>query len=202
MKDAEGNDLSAVGVPVTGFAAVQLTGEPAYLSSSEGGTLPITLPSGYTKVGLFKVDGGPQEGGDAGDSIPFFQQGYKLAGDDQPNIQINLAQFDDTVRRLTTGKIPDANGMIVITGLTPDNTFPLLVVTKYKNGGTRVRNGLARVSAVETDQEARGEVNGRATTFEWITDETIGGFLRDWWIPASGSPVTTTSVTTSAPADE
>jgi hypothetical protein len=187
MKDAEGNDLSAVGVPVTGFAAVQLTGGPTYLSSSEGGTLPISIPSGYVKVGLFKVDGGPQEGGDAGDSIPFFQRGYKLAGDDQPTIQINLAQFDETVRRLTTGKTPDANGMIVITQLTPDNTFPLLVVTKYKNGGTRVRNGLARISAVETDQETRGEVNGRATTFEWIEDETIGGFLRDWWIPAAGS---------------
>lgn len=187
MKDAEGNDLSAVGVPITGFAAVQLTGSPSYLSASVGGTLPITLPSGYEKVGLFKVDGGPQEGGDAGDAIEFFQQGYKLAGDDQPTIQINLAQFDATVRRLTTGKVPDANGMIVITGLTPDNTFPLLVVTKYKNGGTRVRNGLARISAVETDQETRGEVNGRATTFEWITDETIGGFYRDWWIPAAGS---------------
>lgn len=182
--DAEGNDLGAVGVPITGFAAVQLTGGPTYLSSLEGGSLPITLPSGYEKVGLFKVDGGPQEGGDAGDKIEFFQKGYKLAGDDQPTIQINLAQFDARVRKLTTGKTPDANGMIVITGLTPDNTFPLLVVTKYKNGATRVRNGLARISAVEPDQETRGEVNGRATTFEWIDDPTVGGFYRDWLIPA------------------
>jgi len=189
--DADGDDLGAVGVPITGFAAVQLTGGPTYLTSVQGATLPITVPAGYEKVGLFKVDGGPQEGGDAGDPIEFFQQGKKLAGDDQPTIQINLAQFDQRVRRLTTGKTPDANGMIVITGLTPDTTFPLLVVTKYKNGATRVRNGLARISAVETDQETRGEVNGRAVTFEWIWDETVGGFYRDWLIMPSGATAKT-----------
>lgn len=189
--DADGDDLGAVGVPITGFAAVQLTGAPTYLTSVQGATLPISVPAGYEKVGLFKVDGGPQEGGDAGDPIEFFQQGKKLAGDDQPTIQINLAQFDQRVRHLVTGKTPDSNGMIVITGLTPDTVFPLLVVTKYKNGATRVRNGLARISAVETDQETRGEVNGRAVTFEWIWDETVGGFFRDWLIlPASPSAKT------------
>lgn len=184
--DAEGNDLGAVGVPITGFAAVQFTGGPTFLTSEQGATLPMVLPAGYEKIGLFKVDGGPQEGGDAGDPIEFFQQGYKIAGDDQPTIQINLAQFDAKVRRLITGKTPDANGMITITGLTPDTVFPLLVVTKYKNGDTRIRNGLARISAVETDQETRGEVNGRAVTFEWIYDETIGGFYNEWLILGAG----------------
>ncbi|MBN9210718.1 MAG: hypothetical protein BGO45_10615 [Microbacterium sp. 71-36] len=194
--DADGDDLGAVGVPITGFAAVQLTGEPTYLTSLQGATLPIAVPAGYEKVGLFKVDGGPQEGGDAGDAIEFFQRGKKLAGDDQPTIQINLAQFDQRVRRLTTGKTPDANGMIVVSGLTPDTVFPLLVVTKYKNGATRVRNGLARISAVETDQETRGEVNGRAVTFEWIWDETVGGFYRDWLIqPTSATAKTGWAVT-------
>lgn len=182
-QDAEGNDLGAVGVPITGFAAVQLTGGPTFVESAAGAVTPLTLPAGYEKVGLFKVDGGPQEGGDAGDAIEFFQQGYKLAGDDQPTIVINLAQFDERVRRLITGQTPDANGMVVIKGLTPDGVFPLFVATKYKNGWSRRRNGLARVSAVEADQETRGEVNGRAVTFEWIYDETIGGFYRDWLVP-------------------
>ena len=195
-QDNEGNDLGAVGVPITGFAAVQLTGGPTYLSSAEGGTIPIVVPAGYEKVGLFKVDGGPQEGGDAGDAIEFFQSGYKIAGDDQPTIQINLAQFDSRVRRLITGKNPDANGMITITGLTPDTVFPLLVVTKYKNKATRVRNGLARISAVEKDQETRGEVDGRAVTFEWVYDETVGGFYREWLImPASVGAKTAWTVT-------
>jgi hypothetical protein len=101
-------------------------------------------------------------------------------------IQINLAQFDEIVRRLTTGKTPDANGMIVVDGLTPDSTFPLFVATKYKNGWSRRRNGFARISEIEFDQETRGEVNGRSTTFEWIYDDTIGGFFRDWLVPPAG----------------
>lgn len=181
--DAEGNDVGAVGVPVTGFAAVQLTGGPSYVGSAAGAATPLSLPVGYEKVGLFKVDGGPQDGGDAGDPIEFFQQGYKLAGDDQPTVQINLAQFDERVRKLVTGQTPDVNGMVTIKGLTPDTVFPLFVATKYKNGWTRRRNGLARISAVEVDKETRGEVNGRNTTFEWIYDETVGGFYREWLVP-------------------
>lgn len=186
--DSEGNDLGAVGVPITGFAAVQLTGGPSFVSSAAGAATPLVLPAGYQKVGLFKVDGGPQDGGDAGDKIEFFQQGYKLSGDDQPTIQINLAQFDALVRKLVTGQTPDANGMVVIKALTPDTVFPLFVATKFKNGWSRRRNGLARISAVEIDKETRGEVNGRNTTFEWIDDETVGGFYREWLVPpASGA---------------
>ena len=186
--DIEGNDLGAVGVPITGFAAVQLTGGPTYVDSAAGAVTPLALPAGYEKIGLFKVDGGPQDGGDAGDAIEFFQQGYKLAGDDQPTVQINLAQFDARVRKLITGATPDANGMVTIQGLTPDGVFPLFIVTKFKNGWSRRRNGLARVSAVEVDQETRGEVNGRAVTFEWIFDETVGGFYREWLVaPAAAA---------------
>ncbi|QYF98908.1 hypothetical protein [Microbacterium sp. PAMC21962] len=185
--DAEGNDLGAVGVPITGFAAVQLTGGPSFVSSAAGAATPLVLPAGYQKVGLFKVDGGPQDGGDAGDKIEFFQQGYKLSGDDQPTVQINLAQFDALVRKLLTGQTPDANGMVTIKALTPDTVFPLFVATKFKNGWSRRRNGLARISAVEIDKETRGEVNGRNTTFEWIDDQTVGGFYREWLVPpASG----------------
>jgi len=200
--DAEGNDIGAVGVPITGFAAVQLptgTGDstPTFVESAEGAATPLSLPTGYVKVGLFTQDGGPQEGGDAGDPIEFFQQGYKLAGDDQPTIAITLAEMNAIVRRLTTGEEPDENGMIVIKGLTPDHVFPLFTATRYKNGWSRRRNGLARVSAVETSQETRGEVNGRATTFEWVYDETIGGFYRDWLVPPAGSGAQTLTTTQS-----
>lgn len=193
--DTEGNDLGAVGVPITGFAAVQLTDGPTFVNSAQGAATPLALPAGYKKLGLFKVDGGPQDGGDAGDKTEFFQQGYKLAGDDQPTVQINLAQFDAHVRRLLTGQTPDANGMVIIKGITPDTTFPLFVATKFKNGWTRRRNGLARISAVEADKETRGEVNGRNVTFEWIFDEQLGGFYREWLVPpASGVAKTSWAV--------
>ena len=57
--DAEGNDLEKVFIPVTGFLAVQLTGEPTWVDPTEGSATPLVLPEGYVKVGLFKQDGGP-----------------------------------------------------------------------------------------------------------------------------------------------
>ena len=193
--DAEGNDLGAVGVPITGFAAVQLTGGPTFVSSAAGAASPLVMPAGYQKVGLFKVDGGPQDGGDVGDKIEFFQEGYKLSGADKPNVQISLAQFDSLVRRLLTGQTPDANGMVTIQAMTPDTVFPLFVVTKFKNGWSHRRNGLARISTIEVDKETRGEVKGRNTTFEWVYDETVGGFYRDWLVgPASGAAKTSWAV--------
>ncbi len=56
--DAEGNDLEKVFIPVTGFLAVQLTGEPTWVDPTEGSATPLVLPEGYVKVGLFKQDGG------------------------------------------------------------------------------------------------------------------------------------------------
>lgn len=177
-----GADLGAVGIPLTGFAAVQLEGEAKFLESAEGKATPLEVPEGYKKVGLFKVDGGPQEAAETGDAQEFFQDGFKMAGQGTLTIAINLAEMNEHVRRLTTGKKADANGMIVVDSATPDNVFPLLVVTQFKNGWQRRLNGMARVSAVEKDQETRGEVNGRATTFEWVYNDTIGGYFREWVI--------------------
>lgn len=181
-----GANLGAVGIPLTGFAAVQLDGEPVLLDSAAGKATPLEVPEGYKKVGLFKVDGGPQESAETGDSIEFFQDGFKAAGQGTLTITINLAEMNEHVRRLTTGKKADENGMIVVDAATPDAIFPLLVVTQYKNGWQRRLNGMARISAVEKDQETRGEVNGRNTTFEWVYSEKVGGYFREWVIRPDG----------------
>lgn len=104
--DAEGNDLEKVFIPVTGFLAVQLTGEPTWVDPTEGSATPLVLPEGYVKVGLFKQDGGPQDGGDKEDDLEFFQEGYKLGGSKSRTLQVTLAEFNDIVRQLTTGKTP------------------------------------------------------------------------------------------------
>lgn len=189
--DPVGANLDAVGIPVTGFAAVQLDGDPVFLESLEGAANPLTLPAGYEKVGLFKVDGGPQESAETSDDLEFFQDGYKLSGNASMTIAINLAEMNERVRRLTTGKTPDENGMITIDRAVPDNRFPLFVAIQYKSGLQRRLNGLARISAVEKDQETRGEVAGRATTFEWINDPAIGGFYREWVIDPNAEPAQT-----------
>ena len=164
--DAEGNDLEKVFIPVTGFLAVQLTGEPTWVDPTEGSATPLVLPEGYVKVGLFKQDGGPQDGGDKEDDLEFFQEGYKLGGSKSRTLQVTLAEFNDIVRQLTTGKTPDTNGMIVVDG-DNDATFPMFEVLKGKNGMSLRRNGLGRIQTVEPDQSTRGETSGNAVTFDW-----------------------------------
>ena len=177
--DAEGNDLSKVLVPITGFLAVQLTGEPTFVEAAEGAANPLVLPEGYVKVGLFKQDGGPQDGGDKEDDIEFFQDGYKLGGAKTRTLQVTLAEFNKIVRQLITGKTPDENGMIVVDG-DNDATFPMFSCLKYKNGMSLRRNGMGRIQTVEPDQNTRGENNGNAVTFDWLRNDEWGGFYREW----------------------
>jgi uncharacterized protein YjdB len=177
--DADGNDLKAVPIPVTGFLAVQLEGEPTYLESEALGVTPLVLPEGYQKAGLFSSDGGPQDGGDKEDDIEFFQDGYKLGGAKTRTLQVTLAELNDIVEKLITGKTPDENGVVVVDG-DNDATFPGFEVIKYKNGDETRRNGLMRVSTVEPDQNERGSVNGNAVTFDWIRQAELGGFYREW----------------------
>lgn len=185
--DAEGFDLGAVPIPITGFAAVQLDGAPVYLDSAQVKPGSITVPEGYVKIGLFKQDGGPQDAADDDDAIEFFQDGYQLAGNTSLTVQINLAEMNNIVRRLITGKTPDENGMVVVDRNIPDATFPMLTVTKFKNGKVRVRNGLARVTAVEADQEERGSVKGQSTTFRWLYNDALGGYYREWYIDSQAA---------------
>lgn len=188
--DVEGNDLTKVFVPITGFLAVQLTGEAKWVEPAAGAATPLVLPAGYVKVGLFKQDGGPQDGGDKEDDIEFFQEGYKLGGSKSRTLQVTLAEFNDIVRQLTTGKTPDTNGMIVVDG-DNDATFPMFEVLKGKNGMSLRRNGLGRIQTVEPDQSTRGEAGGNAVTFDWIRNDEWGGFYREWLV----APKTLTSVT-------
>lgn len=193
--DSEGNDLEQAFIPVTGFVAAQLTGTPTFVESAAVKTTPLTLPEGYVKLGLVKQDGAPQSGGDKGDDIEFWQQGYKIGGEKTRTMQVTLAEFNKTVRQLITGKEPDENGMIVVEG-DNDAMFPLFEAVKAKNGWVRFRNGMAHVSTVEPDQDTRGENAGNAVTFEWLHNDTIGGFYREWYLKP-----TTAAKTNHAPAN-
>jgi uncharacterized protein YjdB len=195
--DADGNDLKAVPIPVTGFLAVQLEGEPTYLESEALGVTPLVLPEGYQKAGLFSSDGGPQDGGDKEDDIEFFQDGYKLGGAKTRTLQVTLAELNDIVEKLITGKTPDENGVIVVDG-DNDATFPGFEVIKYKNGDETRRNGLMRVSTVEPDQNERGSVNGNAVTFDWLRQAELGGFYREWRKNRSKGPANLSEPTTVA----
>ena len=113
--DANGNDLDAVSVPVTGFVAVQLSGTAVYVTPEDGAKTPFVIPTGYKKIGLLTDKGAPQDDSKSDDDIELWQTGYKIRGDVKSRtLEVVTAELNDTVRTLTEGVAPDANGMPAI----------------------------------------------------------------------------------------
>ena len=187
--DAQGNDLGAVGVPITGLAAVAPLAIENVIAKAELGAHPLVLPPAFGKLGLYKEDGGPTDARESEDPIKFFQIGYSLAGPGSRTVQINLAEQNAQVQKLIEGVEPDVNGVIEVSASLPDNRFILLVVTKYKNGAEKRRIGVASVTAVEPDQEERGAVAGQNVTFTWAEDPLFNDAPYWQWGPAvPGAP--------------
>ncbi|NMW88051.1 hypothetical protein [Mobiluncus curtisii] len=189
--DKQGNDLSKVGIPVTGGVAVQLDGTPVFLTPEEGKKTPLQVPAAYTYIGLITEDGGPEETAEGGDAIKFWQDGYTLTGSDTLKVAVELAEMNPTVQNLITGKTPDANGCIKIDSAHSNKKYPLFVGIEYKNGMQRRMNGMASIESVEVGQSSRGEVTGRKVTFTWEREPAIGNaYYLEWWINADGTPMT------------
>ncbi|WP_416444740.1 hypothetical protein AB3K78_15535 [Leucobacter sp. HNU] len=182
--DTQGNNLDAVGVPITGMAAFAPVASANVITKAALGASPLVLPEAFRKLGLYKQDGGPTDARESEDPIEFFQVGYKLAGNGTRTVQINLAEQNAAVQQLVEGKEPDANGVIEVSASLPDNRFILLVVTRYRNGMEKRRIGVASVTAVEPDQEERGAVAGQAVTFSWAEHELFNQAPYWQWGPA------------------
>lgn len=174
--DQYGADLNAVNIPTTGFAAIGPVGgkliAEATLKAPE-----FQLPEDFAYLGLFTEDGGPTEEVEAGDEILFFQQGYSLpSGNDTLSETLTLAEDNNAVRRLIYGA-ESTGGVYYRTGAVPTGSFPYLRVTRYKNGMELRRQGIVHVSAIEQEQETRGEVRAVSVTFtfEWQQDLGASG---------------------------
>lgn len=198
--DSQGNDLSAVGVPITGVAAFAPVAAENVIDKAALGASPLVLPTAAKRLGLYKVDGGPAPSRETGDAIEFFQKGYTLAGDGTRAVVINLAEQNPNVQALTEGSEPDENGVIEVSSSLPDNRFILYVVTRYRGGIEKRQIGVAAVTAVEPDQQTRGEVEGQAVTFTWQEDPLFNNAPYWQWGPAlPGSPVVATGATAGTP---
>lgn len=188
--DAAGNDLDAVGVPITGLAAFAPLLLANVIAKEDLGASPLVLPAAYKRLGLYKQDGGPSEARENGDPIEFFQKGYTLAGEGTRTVTIGLAEQNATVQALIEGVEPDTDGVIEVASSLPDNRFILLVVTRYRNGTEKRRIGVASITAVEPDQQTRGEVEGSNVTFTWQEDDLFNGAPFWQWGPAIPTPAT------------
>jgi len=182
--DSQGNDLEAVGVPITGMAAFAPVAPANVIEKADLGASPLVLPVAAKRLGLYKVDGGPADSRETGDAIEFFQKGYTLAGEGTRAVTINLAEQNVHVKALTEGKEPDENGVIEVSSSLPDNRFILYVVTRYRGGKEKRREGVAAITAVEPDQQTRGEVEGSAVTFTWQEDPLFNDAPFWEWGPA------------------
>lgn len=197
--DEQGNDLGAVGVPITGLAAFAPLDAANVIPKSGLGASPLALPAGAKRLGLFKQDGGPTPGRETGDAIEFFQVGYKLAGEGTRSVQIGLAEQNPTVQALIEGAEPDEHGVIEVSSSLPDNRFILYEVTRYRNGLEKRKEGVAFISAVEPDQQERGSVEGAAVTFTWLEHDMFNGAPFWQWGPAKPGTIPATGATAGTP---
>lgn len=199
--DSQGNDLDAVGVPITGIAAFAQLLEANVIPKEDLAASPLVLPAGFKRLGLYKQDGGPTAGRETEDPIEFFQKGYMLAGEGSRTVQIGLAEQNPVVQSLIEGAEPDENGVIEVSASLPENRFILLVVTRYRNGKEKRQEGVAWISAVEPDQQERGSVEGSNVTFTWQEHELFNDSPFWQFGPAVPGATPPTGVTAGAPGE-
>lgn len=184
--DTQGNDLTAVGVPIGGIVAVAPYDEANVVADASMGVTPLTLPTAYSLLGLVKQDGAPSHGRESEDGTEFWQSGYLLPGTGTRTLQANFAELTATVLQLVEGKEANEHGVIYVDSNLPAAKVMLFQVTQFKNGVEKRHNGVAQVTAVEEDQDERGAVRGYAVTFTWQEDPLFSGSPFKMWV---GTPV-------------
>ena len=174
--DALGNNVENVEIPVTGrISLVEYSADnkitPEMIGSKKA---EPALPEAYKTgaLGLVTQDGAPQDSGEAGDSIEFWQQ---INGESTITTTMTLAEDTPLTRKVAYGAEPDENGVYGVDTLTPDAKWMAYYEEAYKSGRVMRRAGVVMVTANEPGQSTRGEVKGRALTLKWLADENYDG---------------------------
>lgn len=198
--DAQGNDLSAVNVPVGGLIAFAPYQAANVLPDTTMKTAKVTLPGAYRLLGLVKADGAPQHARESKDPMELWQSGYLIPGEGTRTFKVGVAENNVAVMVLTEGKEPDANGIIYVDSSLPDARWIVFAATKFKNGTEERYNGVAQVTAIEVDQDERGSVRGRTVTLTWQEDDLFNGAPFKMWNGVAAGSQTTPTVTAASPA--
>jgi hypothetical protein len=185
--DENGNDIQAVGVPVTGFIGFAPYGT-VIPTPVQGAADSLTLNVAFRKLGLLKEDGGPQYAWAAdGDPITFWQDGYTLpSGLANVTLSVTAAEIlGDLLQEILTGEAPDANGYVEIDGGLPGTRWVVFTEEIFKNGAIRRRVApLATLASTAEDRSTRGEVNGNALVFNIARHASVGNKHFGQWILA------------------
>lgn len=187
--DAFGNDIAAVGVPVTGsigFAPIGTT----IPTPVEGFAPNYVLPAAYKKLGLIKEDAGPQWAWAAdGDPLTFWQQGYTIpTGLANVTISAGLAETSLKVRAFLTGAASDANNYAQIDGGGNSTHYVVFTEEIFKNGAIRRRVAPdVNIQSVTENQSTRGEILGNDVVLNVNRSPLVGGqHFGEWLILAAG----------------
>lgn len=193
VADTNGNDVTAVGVPVTGFLGYAPAGT-TLPTPTEGGAAGFVLPTAFKKAGLLTEDGGFEWTLEPdGDPIKFWQDGYSIpSGLANAECVAKLAQYDEIVRHIAWGETPDDNGYITIDAGGHALEFVIFTEEIFKNGVIRRRVAVVTVKTPKVDKSERGSVNGTEVTFVARRVPALQNkHLGEWLIPAEPAvPVT------------
>jgi len=185
--DENGNDLGAVGIVLTGTAALAPFGT-AVPAPAAGAARDLVLDPLYKGLGLRTEDGGPQWAWEAdGDPLKFYEDGYSVpTGLANVTCVMTLAQTDPWVREVISGKKPDANGYISFDGGGHATRYVLFTEELFKDLRIRRRvAGLVTVQAVAEAKHERGAVLSYEVTFKIERSAAVGGgHFGEWVIPA------------------
>ncbi|WP_218062940.1 IPT/TIG domain-containing protein [Arthrobacter sp. SDTb3-6] len=202
-KDAKGNDVSAVGIPVTGrlgFAPIGTAGP----SPVEGASPSFTLDPAFQIPGLLTEDGGMEWTLEAdGDPITFWQEGYSIpSGLAKAEVVQTFAQTDEIVRSIVRGQTADVNGYMEIDAGGTDVQYSLFSEEIFKNGVIRRRWAPdVNIQGVKEVKSKRGDVMGYETTVKINRSDLVGGkHFGEWLIFPGGVVVTITGATPSGAA--
>lgn len=183
--DSAGNDITLVGVPVTGFVALAPFGT-TIPTPVEGADPAFILPAAYKKLGLLKTDGGPGWTYEkSGDAIEFWQDGYSIpSGLANVSVAATAAEMNPWVREIKSGRTPDANGYITFDGGGHATSYVLFSEEIFKNGLIRRRVApKVQVDSVTEDRNTRGEVLGDAFTFKVNRSTVVGNdHFGEWYV--------------------
>ncbi len=192
--DAEGNDILAVGVPVTGFIGLAPFGTP-FPTPEEGSEEDLELDPAFVKLGLLKDDGGPQFAwGSTGDALEFWQDGYTIpSGLADVSITVTAAEaLSDQVREIVSGETVDGFGYDEVDGGGHSERYVAFTEEIFANGAIRrrVAPNVGLKSTTE-DKSTRGVINGQVLVFEVSRSTELEGTNKhfgQWVLPAvSGS---------------
>lgn len=189
--DEKGNDLGAVGVVVTGAAALAPFGTADIPTPAQGGNPALVLGKSFKGLGLRTQDGGPQWAWEAdGDPLGFYEEGYSIpTGLANVTCVMTLAQTDPWVREVISGQKPDANGYISFDGGGHSTRYALFTEEVFKNLSIRRRvAGLVTVQSVKESKHERGAISSYEVTFKVDRSVAVGGgHFGEWVIPGIGA---------------